>query len=188
MSGGFRKARPGEEEKAQATIYLGDSFTSICRFNPPASSFTASVDFGDGYITQPFVFSGPELLVEHFYKTPGVFVTKNIVTDNEGKTSTVNGIVMVLEPSVYSIKEKMAKLFDAEAIAIIGSSVYDKLAQAQSYIDNKNYIEARNSMQALLSQLETKIDTSSDAAAILISQVQYIIKSFSMASVSNNIP
>ena len=71
-------------------------------------------------------------------------------------------------------------MYANESITKLGTSLFDKLTQAQSYIDAGDNTQARNTLQALINQIEAQIDIhiNHDAAVILIDQIQTLMDSF----------
>ena len=70
-------------------------------------------------------------------------------------------------------------MYSDGSITKLGSSLNDKLTQAQVYITAGNYTQARTTLQALINQIQAQIDIhiTPSAAAILIAQIQSLMNS-----------
>jgi YVTN family beta-propeller protein len=83
---------------SNATINLGDMYTASGSFtDPDSSSWTATVDYGDGFGAQPLALAGTTFSLSHLYNSPGTFTVTVVITDDRlamgtsTTTVTVNG-------------------------------------------------------------------------------------------------
>jgi hypothetical protein len=62
----------------------------------------------------------------------------------------------------------------------LGSSIYDKLIHAQTYIDAGDYVDARTTLNALINQVEAQIDIhiTQKAGVLLIANINYLLSTF----------
>lgn len=113
------------------------------------------------------------------YYQPGDHLLNITATDKAGNNTTKSGS-FTYSPVVKSLSNGVSVMYSDGNITKLGSSITDKLTQAQSYIDAKNYAQARSALQALTNQVQAQIDIhiTADAGNILISQIQYLINSF----------
>lgn len=70
-------------------------------------------------------------------------------------------------------------MYNNGAITKLGSSLNDKLTQAQASIEAKEYPQAKTTLQALINQIQAQIDIhiTAAAAAILIDQIHTLTNS-----------
>jgi len=84
---------------SNATINAGDTYTASGSFStttdPDATSWTATVDYGDGGGTQSLTLSGTNFSLNHVYNTAGTYTETVSVTDNQGATGTGTAIITV---------------------------------------------------------------------------------------------
>jgi PKD domain/FG-GAP repeat len=89
-----------------ATINEGGTYSSTGSFSDPdSSSWTATVDYGDGSGAQPLTLSGTSFTLSHTYKDNGSYTVTVSVTDNQGATGSASATVTVnnVTPSVGTI-------------------------------------------------------------------------------------
>lgn len=76
---------------ANATIIEGGTYTANGTFSDTdanATSWTATVDYGDGSGSQPLTLSGSSYSLDHVYQDNGVYTVTVSITDNQGATGT----------------------------------------------------------------------------------------------------
>lgn len=79
-----------------ASIAEGDTYTTNGTFtDPDSSSWTATVDYGDGSGVQPLTLTGTSFSLSHMYKDNGTYTVTVAVTDNQGKTGTTTATITV---------------------------------------------------------------------------------------------
>jgi uncharacterized delta-60 repeat protein len=93
---------------SNATINEGDTYTATGSFTDPntnATSWTATVDYGDGTGSQPLTLTGMNFSLNHQYKDEGTYTVTVSVTDNQGATGTGTATITVnnATPSVGTI-------------------------------------------------------------------------------------
>ncbi len=93
---------------SNTTINEGDTYTANGSFsdpNPNATSWTATVDYGDSSGTQSLALSGMNFSLSHQYKDEGTYTVTVKVTDNQGATGTGTATITVnnATPSVGAI-------------------------------------------------------------------------------------
>jgi N-acetylneuraminic acid mutarotase/PKD repeat protein len=80
------------------TLNEGATYTATGSFtdtNPNATSWTATIDYGDGSGSQPLTLSGTNFSLSHVYKDNGTYTVTVSVTDNQGATGTGTATVTV---------------------------------------------------------------------------------------------
>lgn len=91
-----------------ATLNEGDIYFASSSFtdsNPNATSWTATVDYGDGTGVQNLLLSGQNFTLSHQYKDEGKYTVTVSITDNQGATGTGTATVTVNDatPNVGAI-------------------------------------------------------------------------------------
>lgn len=90
-----------------ASIYTGDTFSQNGLFTDPdqSSSWSATVDYGDGSGVAPLALNGKTFVLNHAYTNKGQFTVIVAVTDNQNATGTAAGQVTVINkaPQISSI-------------------------------------------------------------------------------------
>src|SRR5579864_1153098 len=82
---------PTINQISNVTINEGDTYSANGSFtdtNPNATSWTATVDYGDGGGAQSLALSGMNFSLSHVYKDNGTYTVTVSVTDNQGLTGT----------------------------------------------------------------------------------------------------
>ncbi len=88
---------------SNATINEGDTYTASGSFSDPDStSWTATVDYGDGTGRHALTLSGMNFALIHTYTTAGTYTTTVRVTDNQGATGLQTTTVTVNAPPVIN--------------------------------------------------------------------------------------
>ena len=99
---------------ANVTLNQGDTYTTSGSFSDPDStSWTATVDYGDGSGAQPLSLSGYNFTLNHTYSTAGTYTMTVSVTDNQGATGTGIAIVTVNAPPAVLFSDMMTSDIDA---------------------------------------------------------------------------
>lgn len=89
-----------------ATINEGDTYTAPGSFtDPDSSSWTATVDYGDGSGVQSLPLSGNDFSLSHTYPAVGNYTVTVKITDNQGATGTSATSVLVnnVAPTVTGV-------------------------------------------------------------------------------------
>ncbi len=73
-----------------ATYSASGSFT-----DPDSTSWTATIDYGDGSGVQPLTLSGMSFSLSHQYNMAGTYTVALSITDNQGATGTITAIITV---------------------------------------------------------------------------------------------
>src|SRR2546423_240714 len=101
---------PSQPTSTQAlsntTINEGNTYTANGSFtDPDSTSWTATVDYGDGSGAQPLTLSGTNFSLSHVYKDNGTYTVTVSVTDKQGATGTGTATVTVnnVAPTVGTI-------------------------------------------------------------------------------------
>ncbi len=90
---------PSINALSNATINEGDTYTASGSFSDPDStSWTATVDYGDGSGSHVLTLSGTNFSLSHVYSSSGTFPVTVKVTDNQGATGTGTATVTVNAP------------------------------------------------------------------------------------------
>lgn len=87
-------------------ILPGDTYTSSDSFSESgASSWTATVDYGDGSGVQPLTLTGMTFSLKHQYNISGIHTVTVSVTDDRGVTGTGTAAITVnnINPSLVTI-------------------------------------------------------------------------------------
>lgn len=88
------------------TISEGSSYSASGTFaDATSTSWTATVDYGDGSAPQPLTLSGTNFSLSHVYKDNGSYTVTVSVTDNQGATGTGTAAVTVnnVAPTVGTV-------------------------------------------------------------------------------------
>lgn len=88
------------------TINEGDTYTGSGSFtDPDSTSWSATVDYGDGSGSQPLTLSGQNFSLNHVYKDNGTYTVSVSVTDDGGGTGTQTATVTVnnVAPTVGTV-------------------------------------------------------------------------------------
>ena len=102
-------AAPTINPISNATINEGDTYTTNGSFtDPDSTSWTATVDYGDGSGAQPLTLSGMNFSLSHVYNTLGAYTVTATVTDNQGATGTGTATVTVVAPTTVTFDNKTA--------------------------------------------------------------------------------
>ena len=81
---------------SSATINEGDTYSATGSFtDSDSTSWTATVDYGDGGGAQPLTLSGTNYTLSHVYQDEGIYTITIAVTDNQGATGTGTSTVTV---------------------------------------------------------------------------------------------
>ncbi|MGH7204375.1 MAG: FIMAH domain-containing protein [Candidatus Levyibacteriota bacterium] len=162
------------------TIYEGDTYAVNSSFvDSDSTSWTATVDYGDGSGIQSLPLSALTFSLQHVYSVAGTFSVTVRIIDNQGATGMQTATIIVLVPTTASIKQTINQMYANGSITKLGSSLSSKLDQAQSAITTGNYAQARRILQSLINQIQAQSGNqiTADAANILINQIQYLINS-----------
>ncbi len=85
------------------TISSGATYTASGSFTESgATSWTATVDYGDGSGAQPLTLSGMNFSLNHTYNNSGIYKLIVTVTDNQGASGTKAAFITVDNPPVVS--------------------------------------------------------------------------------------
>lgn len=142
-----------------------------------------SITDPSGVTNQAYFLDGNEIpntstSINLTYSQPGDHIFKVNATDNNGNTGSEIS-TFTYSPTTSSIHDGIDQMYKDGKITKLGNSLYDKLDQAQTYINSGQYAQAKKKLQALLNEIEAqrgkKIDT--EAANILIEQIRYLIES-----------
>lgn len=92
----------------EGSSYSADGFI----MDPESSSWTATVDYGDGTGPQPLTLTATDFSLSHVYKDNGTYTVTVAVTDNQGLTGTKTAQVIVsnLGPQVSTIMAPSAPI------------------------------------------------------------------------------
>ena len=81
---------------SNASINEGDTYSTTGSFtDSDSTSWTATVDYGDGSVVQPLVFSGQNFTLNHQYLNTGTYTLTVTVTDNQGLSSSSTAAITV---------------------------------------------------------------------------------------------
>ncbi len=89
-----------------ATINEGDTYNTSGSFiDSDSTSWTANVDYGDGFGAQPLTLSGTNFSLSHIYKDNGIYTITVSVTDEQGAVGigTANVVVDNVAPTIGTI-------------------------------------------------------------------------------------
>src|SRR5262249_11379348 len=89
---------------AGSTIEEGQRFTHVGSFtDADSTSWTATVDYGDGTGVRPLPLDGPSFLLNHAYTSSGRYPIVVCITDDHGATSCGALAVVVAAPSPFAL-------------------------------------------------------------------------------------
>ncbi len=78
------------------TLNQGDTYSISGSFmDPDSSSWTGTVDYGDGSGVQPLTFNGMGFSLNHQYSNVGVYTVTVTITDNQNASSTATAKITV---------------------------------------------------------------------------------------------
>ena len=85
------------------TLNQGDTFTATgSSTDPDSTSWTATVNYGDGSGVQPLQLSGMTFALSHVYSKLGTFTLTVQVTDNQGATGSATVLLTIIP--VHGVK------------------------------------------------------------------------------------
>ncbi len=88
---------------SNVTINEGDTYTASGSFtDPDSTSWTATVNYGDGSGTQPLTLSGTSFTLSHLYTNSGTYYVAVNIKDNQGATEEVTAVVTVNTPPIIN--------------------------------------------------------------------------------------
>ena len=91
---------------SNATLNEGDNYSANGSFtDPDSTSWTATVDYGDGSGIQPLIPSGTNFSLSHIYKDNGIYTVTVSVKDNQGAIGDTTSTITVnnVNPNVSAI-------------------------------------------------------------------------------------
>ncbi|MDE2590920.1 MAG: PKD domain-containing protein, partial [Patescibacteria group bacterium] len=87
---------PSINPLSNITLNEGDTYSTNGSFSDSDStSWTSTVDYGDGSSIQPLTLSETNFTLNHIYKDEGIYTVTVVVVDNQGASSEVNTTVTV---------------------------------------------------------------------------------------------
>ncbi len=102
----FKNRVPVINAISNATLNEGSTYTATGSFtDPDSTSWTATVDYGDGSGSQPLTLAGTNFSLNHIYKDSGIYTVTVSITDNQGATGTGTAAITVnnVAPTVGTI-------------------------------------------------------------------------------------
>jgi hypothetical protein len=98
---------PTVKPLSNATVNQGDTYTANGSFtDPDSTSWTATVDYGDGLGTQPLPLTGKTFNLSHPYSKAGNYTVTVKVTDNQGATGTATSTVTVIPTTTVTFDDR----------------------------------------------------------------------------------
>src|SRR5262249_30540908 len=93
---GPQNSAPTVQMPGNATVNVGATYSASGSFtDTDSSSWTATVDYGDGSGTQPLTLSGTTVSLNHTYSAFGTYTVTVTVTDNQGASGQASAMVTV---------------------------------------------------------------------------------------------
>jgi DNA/RNA endonuclease G (NUC1) len=162
-----------------ATILPNETYSATGSFSDPgADSWTATVDYGDGSVSQSLVLSGKSFSLSHAYATPGTFTVTVSVND---------GLEIVSRTATVTVKSHAQAIEDVDAmlrgLALSNgnlNSLLAKLEAALRKVEQSQPDVAANQLGALLNEIDALQRSgrlSSSNAAAVSAAVQRVIDS-----------
>lgn len=92
---------PSVNPLSDTTINKGNTFNQTGSFtdSDSSSSWTGTVDYGDGSGIQPLTLSGMNFSLSHLYTTTGNYTVTVTIADNQGATGQATATISVVIPS-----------------------------------------------------------------------------------------
>jgi PKD domain/Kelch motif len=137
---------PSVSALANATINEGDIYSANGSFTDPgATSWTATVDYGDGSGVQPLPLSGTTFSLSHAYSTIGSYTVTVSVTDNQGATGTATATITVIPTTTVTFNDHSANQALNGTYASIGWGTGDWDVDGPIATDSTNSISFHTS-------------------------------------------
>lgn len=114
------------------------------------------------------------------YILPGTHTFSVKISDKAGNISPAKTVTFTYSaPTTTTITDITKQMYADTSITKLGSSIYNKLSLAESYINSGNKSQAINILRALINQINAQndINIKTEAARILIQQINSLINS-----------
>lgn len=138
-------------------------------------------DLVSGVASYSYFFDGNEIpnttaSLDLAYLSPGEHTFQVTAIDNAGNIATVSS-TFIYSPTTSTLNSLLDRMYADGEITKLGTSLYDKLDDAQAYIDAGDYVNAKSKLSALIHQIEAQIDihVTEYAGNILIADINYLI-------------
>ncbi len=157
---------------AGATLLVGERYAATGSFaDADPDTWTATVDYGDGSLTQALPLAGQAFTLEHTYTRAGVFAVSVTVRDDDGGAASAAAQVTVLsgQQAVRALAARMS-----------GVALTAPLAAAADALDRGQNTAAVQQVEAFVNQVEAMARTGrmpSAEATALVSEARRIIRS-----------
>lgn len=177
------------EPQNTATIKIDKSVPTINILSPigivssPIPNISVNLDDPvSGVSSYRYLFEGNDVTnnsqLDLTYKMAGSYIFNVSVTDNAGNTTNTSS-AFIYSPTIGTLRLLLDKMYADGEIAKLGTSLYDKLSQAEEYINSGNYTGAKTVLNALINQIGAQLDIHITAFSgnILISDIAFLINS-----------
>jgi hypothetical protein len=95
---------PTVDPLSDATVDRGETYSTNGSFvDTDSSSWTATVDYGDGSGTQPLVLDGTNFTLSHVYSAADTYTVTVTITDDQGEYDTEEAVITVLVPDPVTV-------------------------------------------------------------------------------------
>jgi probable HAF family extracellular repeat protein len=152
---------PSVDPFAGATILQGESYTGAGAFTDPgADIWTALVDFGDGSGLQPLTLVGNAFTLSHGYGTPGTYLVRVTISDDDGG-SGIGQVSVVVQSPQEATGVLLTSLGDLVAVGVLSSgnanALGAKLRAALIQLAAANPAAAANQLRAFINQVNALV-------------------------------
>jgi uncharacterized repeat protein (TIGR03803 family) len=152
---------PTVDAGPDVSLIVGETLAGSGSFSDPGpDTWSASVDYGDGSLTQSLVLVGMAFSLDHLYTTAGTFTVSVTVEDGEGTgTDTLSVQVDSVEDSIGGLIEEVQGLIGPPGPLNggQGNSLISKLESALAQLARGNVTPARNQLEAFVNEVEAFI-------------------------------
>ncbi|MBU3979251.1 hypothetical protein KJ980_00570 [Patescibacteria group bacterium] len=169
---------------------VADTTPPVITINSPSGTVTTqtvpidvSITDESGVASSKYFVDGIEIpntsiSINLTYYQPGDHTFKVEAMDTKSNSGSETSS-FTYSPTTTSMREGISQMYEDGKITKLGSSLYDKLDQAQTYINSSDYNSARDKLNALINQIKAQIDVhiTVEAGNLLIVQIQYLMDS-----------
>lgn len=149
---GFQVVQPPNDPPqvsslTNTNVFTVDEYSANGSFSDGdySTSWTATVDYGDGSGVQNLVLSGNNFNLHHTYQTGGTFTVTVSVTDNQGLTGTSQAEISVTDIDIKITNISSIRYYSTQHPIIFINEFFDGIESTTcSMIDNSNNTSVDN--------------------------------------------
>ena len=154
---------PTVDPFAGATILRGETYNSAGGFTDPGTdTWTGSVDYGDGSGLQSLSLVEKAFVLSHAYESPGTYVVRAIVSDDDGGSGFGQASVVVQSPqeATDALMTSVSELVAAGVLSAGNANALGaKLRAAVVQLDAGNMTAAANQLRAFIDQVNALVSS-----------------------------